>query len=106
MTSMKQASAALAICLAASLAGVAPNSPRAQARYDVGDRVAAPIGAQFFEAVVVQVNPSPPSYRVHPLGFTSTADFTANPQMLRPLGSVKVEPRGGIADDPYLKGAR
>ena len=93
--------------LLTALVGLVPqDQARAQAQYRVGDRVAAPIGAQFFDSVVVGVNPSPLSYRVHPLGFASTDDFTANPQMLRSLGSVKVEPWGGITSDPYLKAAR
>ena len=89
---------AVVLVLTAFAAGALPNEGRAQAQYKVGDHVAAPIGAQFFESVVVKVNPNPLSYRVHPLGFATTADFTANPQMLRPLGSVQVEPHGGIGD--------
>jgi hypothetical protein len=94
--SPKAHTAALASLLTALLGIASPNEARAQAQYKVGDHVAAPIGAQFFEAVVVKVNPSPLSYRVHPIGFADSSDFTANPQMLRPLGSVQVEPRGGI----------
>jgi len=109
MIGIKQVAVIAAISLAAApLWLVGQNAAWAQAalQYRVGDRVAAPIGAQFFDSVIVQVIPNPPSYRVHPLGFLSTADFTANPQMLRAPGSVKTEPVGGIANDPYLLAAQ
>lgn len=105
MTLIKRAAIAVVILVSACIGLAAPEA-QAQAQYSVGDRVAAPIGAQFFDSVIVRVNPSPLSYRVHPLGFAPSADFTANPQMLRPLGSVQVEPWGGIKSDPYLRGAK
>ncbi len=108
MIGIKQAIVIAAVSLAAAPLSLVPqNAAWAQAlQYKVGDRVAAPIGAQYFDSVIVQVIPNPPSYRVHPLGFLDTADFTANPQMLHAPGSVKTEPVGGIANDPYLLAAQ
>lgn len=105
MIGIKRAAVIAAISLAAGPLWLVPqNAAWAQAalQYKIGDRVAAPIGAQYFNSVIIQVRTNPLSYRVHPLGFLGTADFTANPQMLRALGSVQIQPHGGIASDPYL----
>lgn len=82
----------------------------AQAQYKVGDRVAAPIGAQFYDSVVlatmINVDQIPVRYQVHPIGYAATDDFVAFPQMLQPCGSVQTQPLGGVASDPYLKAAQ
>ena len=109
MIIMKQAIVIAAVSLAAVPLWLVPqNAASAQAalQYKIGDRVAAPIGAQYFDWLSSKSFQNPPSYRVHPLGFLATADFTANPQMLHALGTVPIEPWGGIANDPYLVAAQ
>ena len=72
-------------------------------QFKVGDRVAAPFGAQYLDSVIIAVDPASPSpYRVHPLGYLDTMDSSFNTQMLRVRGSVSTQPVGGIANDPWL----
>ncbi|HUC61997.1 MAG TPA: hypothetical protein VMF53_08565 [Alphaproteobacteria bacterium] len=99
------AAKAFGVMLLAALLALAPGRAAwAQAQpYQVGDRVAAPFGAQFLDSVIVRIDAgSPFPYRVHPLGYVNTMDTSFNAQMLHAPGSVKTAPVGGIANDPYL----
>lgn len=73
--------------------------------YKVGDRVAMPAGYsdKWLDAVIIRIEPgSPYPYRVHPLGYVDTMDQSFSAQTLKPPGTVKTEPIGGIKDDPHL----
>jgi hypothetical protein len=94
-----------ALCLAtALLLSMAGPAPAQNAKYKVGDRVAAPfVGTQYLDSVVVRVDPdSPYPYRVHPLGYLDTMDTSFPASMLKAPGSVATQPVGGMADDPWL----
>ncbi len=98
-----------ALCLAAALllsALVSMTGPALaeNAKYKVGDRVAAPfVGTQYLDSVVVRVDAdSPYPYRVHPLGYLDTMDTSFPASMLKAPGSVATQPVGGMADDPWL----
>lgn len=102
---MKALSVAAMLIVATALAGGETALAQTAQQWKVGDRVAMPAGYsdKWLQAVIVRVDPSSPfPYRVHPLGYLDTMDTSFNAAMLRAPGSVKTEPIGGIANDPWL----
>jgi hypothetical protein len=101
---IKHRLAAAALCLAAALLSMTGAVLAQNAKYKIGDRVAAPfVGTQYLDSVVIRVDPdSPYPYRVHPLGYLDTMDTSFPASMLKAPGSVATQPLGGIADDPWL----
>ena len=102
---MKALSVAAMLIVATALAGGETALAQTAQQWKVGDRVAMPAGYsdKWLQAVIVRVDPSSPfPYRVHPLGYLNTMDTSFNAAMLRAPGSVKTEPIGGIANDPWL----
>lgn len=74
------------LCLAAALLLFMGSMALAQnAKYKVGDRVAAPfVGTQFLDSVVVRLDPdSPYPCRVYPLGYLDTMDTSFPASMLK-----------------------
>ena len=102
---MKALSVAAMLIVATALARGETALAQTAQQWKVGDRVAMPAGYsdKWLQAVIVRVDPSSPfPYRVHPLGYLDTMDTSFNAAMLRAPGSVKTEPIGGIANDPWL----
>jgi hypothetical protein len=110
MMNARRIAVALAVWPAASLWFVPHDTAQAQAQYKVGDRVAAPVGALYYDSVVLKLNINvdqvPLTYFVHPIGTEPSGSFTAFPQMLRPWAAVPMEPWGGYTSDPYLTAAQ
>lgn len=106
---MARVHAAGAAIIAAVFVATGPGPASAQLQdCQVDQRVAMPSGTgKWLDAVVIEVNPADKaSCRVHPLGYTPYMDMFIRPAGLRAPGSVKMEPIGGIADDPRLLAAQ